>query len=59
MLRNYNRNKQLIDLTFIPPWVKENVMNEYESQKDKSRQHIFNYFIKFKLKGLMESINDF
>lgn len=59
MLRNYNRNKQLIDLTFIPSWVKDNVMNEYESQKNKSRQHIFNYFIKFKLKGLMESINDF
>ena len=59
MLRNYNRNRQLIDLSFIPEWVRKNVMSSYESQNDKGRQHIFNYFIKFKLKGLMESINDF
>jgi len=59
MLRNYHRNRQLIDLTFIPQYVRDNVMTEYEAQSNKSRQHIFNYFIKFKLKGLMESINDF
>ncbi len=59
MLRNFNRNKQLIDLTHIPDWVRENVLKEYDAQKDKGRQHMFNYFIKFKLKGLMESINDF
>lgn len=59
MLRNFNRNKQLIDLSNIPQWVRDNVLNEYEAQKDKGRQHMFNYFIKFKLKGLMESINDF
>jgi 5'-3' exonuclease len=59
MLRNYHRNRQLIDLTFIPQYVRDNVMAEYEAQANKSRQHIFNYFIKFKLKGLMESINDF
>jgi hypothetical protein len=59
MLRNYNRNRQLIDLTYIPEWVRDNVLNEYETQTGKGRQHMFNYFIKFKLKGLMESINDF
>lgn len=59
MLRNFNRNKQLIDLSNIPQWVRDNVLNEYEAQGGKGRQHMFNYFIKFKLKGLMESINDF
>lgn len=59
MLRNFKRNKQLIDLSLIPDWVRENVMKEYESQSGKGRQRIFNYFIKYQLKGLMESINDF
>jgi len=59
LLRNYHRNRQLIDLNCIPQHVRDNVMTEYEAQSNKSRQHIFNYFIKFKLKGLMESINDF
>jgi len=59
MLRNFKRNKQLIDLSLIPDWVRANVMKEYESQSGKGRQRIFNYFIKYQLKGLMESINDF
>lgn len=59
MLRNFKRNKQLIDLSLIPDWVRENVMKEYDSQSGKGRQRIFNYFIKYQLKGLMESINDF
>lgn len=61
MLRNYKRNQQLIDLSLTPDWVRDNVMREFQSQEGKpnNRQHLFNYFIKFKLKGLMESINDF
>jgi len=59
MLRNYMRNKQLIDLMEIPDWVRNNIMDEYNSQKGKGRNHLFNYFIEHKLKNLMEHINEF
>lgn len=59
MLRNYKRNQQLIDLTFIPDDVKSRVINEYENQKDKGRSKLFNYFVTHKLKNLMENINEF
>lgn len=59
MLRNYKRNQQLIDLSFIPEDVKQRVINEYEAQSGKSRVKLFNYFVSHKLKNLMENINEF
>lgn len=59
MLRNYKRNQQLIDLSFIPEDVKQRVINEYEAQGGKSRVKLFNYFVSHKLKNLMENINEF
>lgn len=57
--RNFKRNQQLIDLSFIPEPVKQRVINEYEAQKGKGRAKLFNYFVTHKLKNLMESINEF
>ena len=59
MLRNYHRNKQMVDLTMIPHNIREEVLNTYNSQAAKSRSNIWNYFIAFKLKTLMESLQDF
>lgn len=59
MLRNYMRNQQLVDLTYIPEAIKLNVIEEYNSQSNKSRKHIFNYFMENKLKNLLENIQDF
>lgn len=59
MLRNYLRNQQLVDLTFIPEAIKLNVIEEYHSQSNKSRKLIFNYFMENKLKNLLENIQDF
>lgn len=59
MLRNYKRNQQLIDLSFIPKEVKERVINEYDAQTGKDRSKLFNYFVTHKLKNLMENINEF
>lgn len=59
LLRNYRRNQQLIDLSFIPDDVRERVINEYEAQKGKGRTKLFNYFVAHKLKNLMENINEF
>lgn len=59
MLRNYKRNEILIDLSMTPQHIKTNILNEFASQEGKDKSKIFNYFIKNKLKVLMESINDF
>lgn len=58
-LRNYNRNKMLIDLTSIPSDLKEKIRESYNEQAGKKRDKLFKYFIEKRLKNLMENINDF
>lgn len=58
-LRNYYRNKQLIDLTSVPEEIGAKVMASYEAQAGKTREKLFNYFIVNKLKHLMENIGEF
>lgn len=57
--RNYMRNKQLIDLSEIPEEIKEKVIESYNNQTEKGRDKMFNYFIAYKLKHLMEHIGEF
>jgi len=58
-LRNYRRNEMLIDFTKIPNWLQINIVDEYVNQPEVGRSRLFNYFIKYKLKNLMEHINEF
>lgn len=58
-LRNWIRNEQLIDLTFIPEHIQKRVHEEFASEAGKGRGKLFNYFIVNKLKLLIESINEF
>lgn len=59
MLRNYHRNRKLIDLWAIPENIKNDILNQYDNAKPNSRSNIMNYFMKMRLKNLMESIGDF
>ena len=59
MLRGYLRNRQLVDLNYIPKNIREQVMTQYDEQSGKGREHLFNYFIHNRLKLLLESINEF
>ena len=59
LARNYSRNKQLIDLSMIPENIKVKVLESYNSQTDKNKDKMFNYFIANKLKNLMEHIGEF
>jgi len=57
-LRNYKRNQRLINLEFVPDEIKTQTLDQYNTQiKDRSK--LFNYFIQYKLKNLMEHINEF
>lgn len=60
MLRRYNRNKQMVDLSMIPDDIKQAVMEEYNNVGEKkTRAMLFQYFIDKKLKNLIEDIDQF
>lgn len=59
IMRNWQRNRMLIDLSMIPSNIRQNIMDEYHSQANKSRSKLFNYFVEHKMKLLIESIGDF
>jgi len=59
LLRNWIRNEQLIDLTFIPDDIQAKVIEEYDNQQGKGKEKLFNYFVTHKLSSLMESIQEF
>jgi 5'-3' exonuclease len=56
---NYSRNKTLIDLTEIPNDIKERIINTYNEIKPATKSKLLNYFIEYKLKNLMEVIEEF
>ena len=58
MLRNYKRNEQLIDLSFVPDVYKKAIVDDFESQANKSRR-VYNYFVEKRLRNLTELVNDF
>jgi 5'-3' exonuclease len=58
-LRRYHRNKMMIDLSQIPASYKEKILEEYNKDKEVGREHLFNFFIKKKLKHLVTDIQDF
>ena len=59
MLRNYQRNKTLIDLECIPDVLKEKILLEYLKPPKGDRANLLNYFINKRLRNLMNDIGDF
>ena len=58
MMRNYQRNKTLIDLECIPNVLKEEILLEYLKPPIGERSKLLNYFISKRLKNLMNDIGD-
>ena len=58
-LRRYHRNKMLIDLSEVPQNYKTKILEEYNQEKEVGRKHLFNFFVKKKLKHLLTDIQDF
>ena len=52
-------NSLLIDLTKTPEDIKEAIINNYTTQRGGDRAQLLNYFIKNKMKGLIDVIDDF
>lgn len=58
-LSRYHRNRAMIDLKEIPQNYKDQILESYNKEKDFGREHLFNYFVKNKLKHLLTDIQDF
>lgn len=58
-LLRFNRNKKMIDLSQVPNDLKERILEDYSKEKDMGRKHLFNFFVKKKLKNLITDIQDF
>ena len=59
MLRNYNRNKQLVDLGEIPESIRLNIINQFENAKVGDRKRLLTYFVNHRLKNLTENLSEF
>lgn len=59
MLRNYKRNEALVNLDMIPREIQEQINNQYDNYQIPDRKGLLNYFIKNRLKHLMEHIGEF
>ena len=57
--RNFVRNKQLVDLSEIPTYIRTAVIDKYNEPKTIGKSKLVNYFIEHKLKNLMEHIGEF
>ena len=58
-IRNFHRNKKLIDLAETPPNICEDIWNEYQKEPKGQRRDLLNFFIEKKLNNLIETIGDF
>ena len=59
VIRNYERNKNLIDLECIPSELSEKIKTTFQEAKYGDKSKMLTYFIENRLKELTESIGDF
>lgn len=58
-LKWYKRNEKLIDFNHIPVAIKKEIIKEYTTQQPASRRNILTYFIKHKMRNMIELVGDF
>ncbi len=44
--KNYRRNRDLVDLSCIPNYIKESIKTKYDEESGKGRDKLFNNFFK-------------
>ena len=59
VIRNYERNKTLIDLECIPSEISTNIKTTFQEAKHGDKSKLLTYFIENRLKELTDSIGDF
>lgn len=56
---NFQRNKVLVDFREIPKDVEDSIINNFVNQPKKDKSQLLNYFIKHKMKLLMDDLDQF
>lgn len=59
MWRNFQRNRELVDLSRIPQEIKDAIIDSYEKQRGGDRSGLLNYFIANRMKQMIELIDEF
>ena len=59
MMDRYKQNEAVINLDLTPQGVVDKIVHEFDSQANKDRSKLFNYFVAYKLKHLMSDIESF
>ena len=59
MVHGWDRNQELIDFAYIPPPIVLEILEQYNGQTPPNRSGLLNYFVKHRLKMLIENIGDF
>lgn len=59
MWRNFQRNRELVDLSRIPEDIKEAIIDSYQKQKGGDRSGLLNYFIANRMKQMIELVDEF
>ena len=57
--RNFQRNRKLIDLSYTPEELSNEIIITYKEAPTNDRSKLLNYFIQKRLKNLTESIGEF
>jgi 5'-3' exonuclease len=58
-IRNFHRNKKLIDLNETPPTLCNEIWDEYQKEPVGQRRDLLNFFVEKKLNNLIETIGEF
>lgn len=58
-IRNFHRNRTLVDLTYIPQELQENIINTFTEYPVKDKSNILNYFIANRMKMMIEHLGEF
>jgi 5'-3' exonuclease len=56
--RNVERNKTLVDLTYIPEEIEQNIMSEFANPYTGNKGKVFDYLVKNNMKLILESIDE-
>lgn len=57
--RNFQRNQTLVDLSKIPQVIRDRIIETFESLPTKDRSMLIPYFMKHKMKNMMNVVQDF
>jgi hypothetical protein len=58
-ITRWYENQRMVDLSFIPEWLKHEILNTYDGLEKKNRTKLFDYFMTYNLRNLMDTISEF